>query len=139
MDGGTGDDLLVIGRFDPGPFGTPPPAIDGGAGFDTLAVNARTAFDLTGADGANLSGIEKIDMTDNPLGGTALTLDLASIVSLLAAADTLFVDGDAADSIIAGGAFANAGPLTRGGVTYNQWTLGDTNLLIDTDVGVTFV
>ena len=75
-----------------------------------------------------------------PLGaGTALTLDVGSLVSLLAAANTLFIDGNADDRIIATGAFANAGTSVRGGITYDRWTLGGANLLVHPDIGVTFV
>jgi hypothetical protein len=138
MYGGAGDDSLYLGRFNPGPAGGAPPVIDGGSGFDTLFVFQRPAFDLTGLDGRNLSGIEKIDATGGSPVGTEITLDAASVLRASAETESLFIAGDVTDRVTAHGAWVNTSTQEVDGVTYHAWALSGAAVLIDTDISVVF-
>lgn len=138
MFGGTGDDTLILGRFNPGPFDAAPPVIDGGRGFDTLNIALRPSFDITGVDGQNLSGIEKIDMTGGAPSGQELVLSMASLLGLSNTTNTLLVAGDAADHITAQGVWLAGGGQTIDGIQFNQWTSGNATLLAQSDMSVSF-
>jgi Ca2+-binding RTX toxin-like protein len=139
MSGGSGDDTLILGRFNPGPFDAPPPTVDGGIGFDTLNITARPSFDITGNDGQNLGGIEKIDMTGGAPVGQQLVLSMASLLGLSNTSDTLFVTGDASDHVSAQGTWLASSAQTIDGLVYNSWISGGATLLVQNDISVTFV
>src|SRR6185369_6999965 len=120
MFGGAGDDTLILGRFNQGATGAPPPIVNGGDGFDTLNTSLRPVFDLTGNDAQNLSGIEKIDMTGGNPTGQQVVLNMAALLGLSNTTDTLFVTGDAGDSILAQGSWLAAPAQTISGLVFNE-------------------
>jgi hypothetical protein len=63
-------------------------------------------------------------------------LDMAALLGLSFTTDGLFVTGDAGDSVTAEGAWLASGTQTVDGLVYNQWTLSNATLLIESDVAV---
>ena len=103
---GEGDDQIGLGQVDSSEIGR----IDGGAGLDTLFLNADqlgqlNTLDLTKIPG-RITGIEVIDL--GTLNG--LTFDVPSLITLTGAANTLIVKGTQ----------AQAKPKLS--LTYNGWS-----------------
>ena len=133
MDGGNGDDTLILGRFNPG-VPSVQPNLQGGAGFDTLNISIRPSFDLTGADAQNVGGIERIDLTGGAPTGQDLILNMASLLNLSNTTDTLRVDGDVGDRVTAQGAWFASSTQTIDGILYNQWISSSASLLVESDL-----
>jgi hypothetical protein len=137
LQGEIGDDTLVLQSLAAG-------SADGGAGIDSVNLDAiGTEIDLTNGQGANLKGIEVID-----LGGSnanAVTLDLAAVHALTSSNDspfgpnTLLLKGDAGDALQ-----LDAGWDFRGNIpdpfgtsgSYAGYRNGDAILLVEMDIDV---
>lgn len=123
--GGEGDDRLTVASLD---F----QRIDGGSGFDTLAL-AGTGFKLDldlAAFRNRLSGTERIDLTGN--GDNTLTLPKRDVLNLSDTSNTLRVDGDAGDHYdFSDGGWKQGEDVTLVGVLYHRFDKGAATLLLD--------
>jgi Ca2+-binding RTX toxin-like protein len=133
MDGGDGDDVLAFDRGGVGGGHT----FEGGAGQDTFNIGTLDHLDLTAANAPAITGIERIDMT--PIAatdvGSALTVDHDSVVALSNDTDTLIVDGDANDRVIALGDWTANGTESIGEETYARFDLDGATLLVNEEIG----
>jgi Ca2+-binding RTX toxin-like protein len=134
MDGGDGDDLLVGGMTD---------TIDGGAGFDTFRlednIGTGSTLDLSAMnDAGRITGIERIDITGDADDASTLTLRAEDVFEV--SGGSLYIDGDAGDSVttIGAGWTQEAGDVNFDGQTYHHYTaLYDAqtvNLYVETGV-----
>ncbi len=136
MHGGDGDDVFVAP--DTG-FGR----IDGGGGIDTVRFDGG-GFDVTGLRGDQLSGVERIDIAGT--GNNTLTLDgdfalgaTGGINALTGQSNSLLIDGDTDDTVVAQDSWSNTGSVTIGGNGYSVFE-SDANgvqIFVDADVAVT--
>jgi len=110
-------------------------SIDGGGGFDILLLDSGIDLDFTNAATPSVENIERVDLGDEN-GANALTLSEQAVMDLTDADNRLQIHGDAEDTVSALGA-TSMGITDIGGVSYNQYTLGSTTLLIDDDITVT--
>ena len=119
MSGGNGDDTFVFDLADA--------SVSGGAGFDTLLINAPVVNFTTIGDSV-YTGIESIDMRDdNPAVNftTTLTLNVSDVLALSDTTDELWVRGDFADDVVLQGGVWDVGVVTNvGGVIYHDYTSG---------------
>ncbi len=91
MYGGQGDDTLRISDLT---FRR----VDGGTGLDTLALaGTGITLDLTAIADTRLKGIEVVDLTGN--GNNALKVTAREVLGLSDTGNTLFVVGNAGDSV----------------------------------------
>jgi Ca2+-binding RTX toxin-like protein len=118
MDGGDGDDLLVGGMTD---------TIDGGAGFDTFRlednIGTGSTLDLSAMnDAGRITGIERIDITGDADDASTLTLRAEDVFEV--SGGSLYIDGDAGDSVttIGAGWTQEAGDVSFDGQTYHHYT-----------------
>jgi hypothetical protein len=136
LRGGGGDDTLVYDAADR--------RIDGGAGSDTLRfAGAGQALNLTalaaaksqGTQTLGITNIEHVDLTGT--GNNSLTLSVGDVLDLSSTSNTLFVRGNAGDSVVSTG-WDSATPTNSNvnvaGVIYNEYVLGQAHLLIETPV-----
>ena len=150
---GAGNDSIHLGVA--GVFGSPASEfikINGGSGFDTLALDGSgVTLDLTASGvSGRVQGIERIDLGG---GGNTLALDLRDVLNLSDTSNQLFVKGEAGDSVSSAGqgwlpeldGLGNQvqvqDPLDGLLATYNSYTPGGAayiqgmaNLLIDVDL-----
>jgi Ca2+-binding RTX toxin-like protein len=130
--GGTGDDLIRGGADD---------VVDGGSGFDTFRlednIGAGSIFDLSAMnDAGRITGIERIDITGGADDANTLTLRAEDVFEV--SGGSLYVDGDAGDSVTTSGAgwTQEAGDVSYGGQTYHHYTaqydLQAINLYVET-------
>ena len=130
---GAGDDLLVVAD-------TGFALIDGGSGFDTLALDGSGLhLDLTQSPPAEIAGIEAIDLTGS--GANSLTLSQLDVFDLTEERSNgtaiLRVTGDAGDGVtFAELGWANAGSLVEGGVTYGRYVLGNAEVRLEQGVAI---
>ena len=124
--GGAGDDRMVISdsSFQ---------RIDGGAGTDTLALDGS---DLT-LDIADVRGlvrnVEHIELTGS--GDNTLDVKLRDLVNLSDTSNRLIVTGNAGDQVISiDQDWTRGGTEVIDGTTFNTYTNGAAELLIDTQV-----
>ena len=138
IDGGDGDDLLVGGMTD---------TIDGGAGFDTFRLedNAGTGglLDLSALTGAGgVTNVEAVDISGDAADANTLTLKASDVLDSTGGADTLWVRGDANDTVTATDTgWTYVGVETGAdGQQYSHYSgyAGSTlaNLMIDVDITV---
>ena len=138
--GGAGNDTLHLGS--PGSFASAYLNIDGGSGFDVLALDGSAMrLDLT-ADGADrVHNIERIDLTGS--GDNTLVLDIRDLLNMDGNSNQLLVNGDSGDAVElkvdAGTSWTSGADQIIGGVTYHTYVQGIANLLVDQDVPVQFV
>ena len=126
LNGGSGDDLIVVSHAG---FA----AVDGGEGFDTLKLDGGFDLDFSILTGT-VSNIERIDMGSGDPGST-LTLTADAVTSLTDADNQLQISGDSFDTLNISGASAT-GQTTVGDITYNTYSFGINELLVETDVQV---
>ncbi|MAG98898.1 MAG: hypothetical protein CMM08_19670 [Rhodospirillaceae bacterium] len=112
--------------------------IDGGTGSDTLTLDgAGHSLDLTSTSNLKITSIEKIDITGS--GANTLTLKLADVLDIsdtISSSKTrLLVDGGADDTVVASDSWTAGSTTTVNSNTYNIYTSGNAQLLIDTDIG----
>ncbi|HEY9693822.1 MAG TPA: hypothetical protein V6D15_16575 [Oculatellaceae cyanobacterium] len=125
--GGAGDDILGISD-------TSFKRIDGGTGNDTLRVNASLiGLDLTSIANNLIMGIEQIDLTGT--GDNSLTFTKLDLQHLSDDGNQLIVLGNAGDTITSTGQSWIAGSTeTIGSNLYQSYTVGNSTLLVDTDI-----
>ncbi|WP_412072341.1 beta strand repeat-containing protein, partial [Pseudomonas fluorescens] len=127
LNGGTGDDYIVISDIN---F----TSVDGGDGFDTLALDGIN-IDFNNPGLGSVSNIEKIDLGSGDAGET-LTLTAAAVDSLTDLDNELYISGDVFDTLNVNGAVATGQQTTAGDTVYSHYTLGANELLVDTDLQV---
>jgi len=140
--GGAGNDLIVAGA-------DLPVLIDGGAGIDTVNLDALgAAIDLAGIASSRFTNIEKIDLSGTQ--ANVLSLDFQSLTDMAGTngnafgANMLLVKGDAGDSISLDGLWSKeasvADPFGESG-SYAVYQNGAFTVLVESDVAVlgTFV
>jgi Ca2+-binding RTX toxin-like protein len=129
LRGGAGDDVLSTNPYD---------RVDGGSGFDTLAIrytdnghwsNYNSHIDLTTTHADVFTGIERINMNSANRGHT-LILGEKELLALSSTTDTLIIDGSGRDVIDIRGEFTDLG--TDSG--YHRYQVGAAILLVDTDI-----
>jgi hypothetical protein len=107
--------------------------VDGGAGFDTLrVVGLNTNVDLTtlNAD-ARFRAFTNVEAMDfSALGDSVFTLSVGDLLRLTDARNSLRVDGDAGDAVVAGSGWTLAG--ASGG--YTTYTQGNATLVVETEM-----
>jgi Ca2+-binding RTX toxin-like protein len=118
MYGGAGDDLLVGGITD---------VVDGGDGFDTFRlednIGTGSSFDLSAMnDAGRITGIERIDITGDADDANTLTLRAEDVFEV--SGGSIYVDGDAGDSVTTMGAgwTQEAADVSHEGQTYHHYT-----------------
>ncbi|MBU4593999.1 MAG: hypothetical protein KKD96_05810, partial [Proteobacteria bacterium] len=127
IQGGTGDDLIHGGADD---------VVDGGEGFDTFRlednIGIGSTFDLSVMnDAGRITGIERIDITGDADDANTLTLRAEDVFEV--SGGSLYVDGDAGDSVttIGAGWTQEAGDVSFGGQTYHHYTSTYSSQTID--------
>ena len=85
--GGSGDDLIAFEAGD---------SVDGGAGNDTLTFGGAINLDFSDANMANISNIEKIDLS---AGDHEITLSLSDVLDMTDPAHNLVITGDTNDTL----------------------------------------
>ena len=137
ITGGAGNDRIVGDLADT--------LLDGGAGFDTLAVaGSGVTLDLTNfTQAAKVTGIEAIDLTGK--GNNTLVLDRLAVLAEVGAdgngVHVLKVDGNAGDTVsFTEAQWANAGAIVDGTVTYDRYVnvSGDAEVRVEQGVTVSF-
>ncbi|NLY28068.1 MAG: type I secretion C-terminal target domain-containing protein, partial [Alcaligenaceae bacterium] len=124
IDAGAGDDTIVI-------KGTDFTYIEGGTGFDTLALD--NGINLT--PGANISGIEQVSLGDDAAkSGSVLTLTESAVLSMTDdPSNTLIVAGDNSDQVVMmGGSFVSN--IVLDGVGYAKYVMGEATVLVDENI-----
>ena len=119
--GGAGDDTIVVSDLS---FAD----IDGGTGTDTLSFDgAALALDLTASLPAEITSIERIDLTGT--GDNSLTIDTLAVLDLVGDRSggnaILTIIGDMGDSVtFADAGWVAAGQVIDGADTFNVYTNG---------------
>ncbi len=110
LNGGAGDDVILFRSGDND-------SINGGTGSDTLKVIDAGVISFAGAD---IDNVERVDMNDDK--AQTLNLSVNDVLNLTDVDNTLFVDGDAKDSVNLSGLqkVEDAGNLTEHG--YDMYT-----------------
>ncbi|MBE0622901.1 MAG: FG-GAP repeat protein [Burkholderiales bacterium] len=127
FSGGAGDDTIHLGA--PGDSAIDFIKINGGSGFDTLVLDTSAAeLDLTVPGADRIHGIERIDLGG---GGNTLVLDIRDVLNLSDTSNQLFITGQAGDSVTSHGWTLAASGIVDHGITYDSYTQGIANLLID--------
>src|SRR5688572_523659 len=136
FQGGAGDDTVHHSTVD---FFM----VDGGSGFDTLALDGSdVVLDLTTLGDSRLRSIERIDLEGD--GNNALKLRALDVLNLSQVSNELLVQGDTGDIIdqgsgwilLASGGSNGDGTSTIDGQVYQIYTAGNAVLLVDTDLAV---
>ena len=128
VSGGSGDDRIELGdyRFE---------AIDGGTGFDVLAMATGTRnFSLSAMVAGNrIGGIDAIELRGNQ----NLAIDANSIARLADDKATLWVDATSTDGVHLAGSWTRDEDTSFGGVTYQTWIQGAFTVLVTGSTPVT--
>ncbi|MDD5358629.1 MAG: Ig-like domain-containing protein, partial [Sulfurovaceae bacterium] len=119
--GGAGNDTLIVDS-------SCIKSVQGGEGFDTLSFGCMTYLDTTGCCAPSITGIEKIDMTDNSWCGDTLIVDAASMDKMIDT-NVLYVQGNTNDRVVleSTGHFwdpkdwTSTGTNTVNGIVYNSY------------------
>jgi Ca2+-binding RTX toxin-like protein len=127
LDGGTGDDLLLGDAGHDLLIGGVTDTAHGGDGFDTFRlednIGTGSAFDLSAMnDAGRITGIERIDITGDADDANTLTLRAEDVFEV--SGGSLFIDGDAGDSVTTMGAgwTQEAADVSHEGQTYHHYT-----------------
>ena len=134
--GGAGNDTIHIGGTVPAtilPTNLGFRRIDGGGGFDTLALDgANVTLDLTTIANSRIQGIERIDLTGS--GNNGLIMSLQDVLTFSDSSNTLRIDGNVGDGIrVTDGIWRSDGVV--GG--YRTYVSGQARLEIATSVAWT--
>ena len=123
---GAGDDVIAISDLN---FNR----IKGGSGTDTLRVEGSGMFfDLRAITNNRIRGIEQIDLNDS--GSNALAFNKLDVLAL---SDTnqLVILGNTGDIVVSiGQGWQQNGMQTLNGNLYNEYAVGGSSLLIDSDI-----
>jgi hypothetical protein len=111
-------------------------SINGGSGFDTLALNgAVLSLDLTATGAVSLSSVERVDLRGT--GNNTITLNLANVTQadVIGSVHTLFITGDNGDAVNLvkpqNWAVESSLPTqTVNNIAYNVYHLDNTNDLL---------
>jgi len=134
--GGAGTDVLTVADLAYA-------SVDGGTGFDTLAIaGAGLTLDLTQIAAGRIASIEAIDLAGS--GANALRLDLQSVLDLSEVRTDgtafLHVSGDADDSVtFVGRSWTGLGSITEDGTTYDRYVSGNAEVRVEQGVQVDIV
>jgi len=106
---------------------------DGAGDADALTLGSGSiTLDLTAIDNANITDIERIDITGDS--DNTLVITAADVLDLSSTSDEVIVLGDSGDTVDASG-FADSGSdRTIDGQTYDVYTSGGATLIVDQDV-----
>ncbi len=131
--GGAGDDVLVFDAADL--------AIAGGrwfgqAGLDSVRMGQGQSLDLVALSDDAMTGVDVIDLS--AIGGNGVTIAATDIRAMSDAA-TLRITGDRADNVAALGNWSESGDVLIGAQLYHSLSADGVSLLIDTDIGLTFL
>jgi len=108
---------------------------DGAGDADTLTLGSGSiTLDFTAIDNANITDIERIDITGDS--NNALIITAADVLDLSSTSDEVIVLGDTGDTVDATG-FTNAGTRTVDGQDFNVFESAGATLLVDQDVTTT--
>ena len=135
LAGGAGADVLKGGAGNDNlKFDSADRLVDGGSGVDTLDfTGSGKSLDLTAIVDTRYTGIEIIDLTGS--GDNSLTLTMLDLLALSDSTNTLRVDGDTVDTVIAEGQGWLVGDVVNiGGTLYQGYLNGAATLLVDTDI-----
>ncbi len=102
--------------------------VDGGSGYDTVRIEASDFL----LENFLFSGVEAIDITAP--GENSVVIDSNYATNLSAHAETLRIDGDGDDQVLAEGGFVLTGTNTIDGALYDRYVLGQAVLLVDADI-----
>jgi hypothetical protein len=123
---GAGDDIIAISDLN---FNR----IKGGSDTDTLRVEGSGMFfDLSAMANNQITGIEQIDLNDS--GSNALAFNKLDVLAL---SDTnqLVILGNTGDIVVSiGQGWQQNGMQTLNGNLYNEYAVGGSSLLIDSDI-----
>ena len=112
--------------------------VDGGAGDDTLVIDGSGVnLDLATLGDGVITGIEEINLTGT--GDNSVTLNLADVLALSPTTNSLFLTGNAGDSVTSTGQgwVLQVGETeTEHGHSYDTYTSGLGTLLIDQEMTV---
>ncbi|MBO1517977.1 VWA domain-containing protein, partial [Psychrobacter halodurans] len=118
-------------------------SMDGGDGFDTLLINTVETIDFISFDSSKIDNMELIELGN---GVQSLTnLSTSDVINMTDSNDTLFVDGDTADSVqLSSNDWTNTNNTTiQNGNTYDIYSFSDSNgthnVMIDTDITTTII
>ncbi|MFG6666888.1 Ig-like domain-containing protein [Halomonas sp. HNIBRBA4712] len=122
---GTGDDVIVLRS-------TQFASIDGGDGFDIVALGTGINLNLTSSTIGEISNVERIALGRNN-GANTLRLGRQELIELTDDDNVLQVTGGGQDRVeLAGGSWSrSAGTQTVDGVVFNEYTNQDVILLIE--------
>ncbi|MFN3199692.1 MAG: IPT/TIG domain-containing protein [Bradymonadia bacterium] len=127
INGGRGEDTIIISD-------TAFRRVDGGPGLDTLRSAGGIALDLTQLNG-RVRNIERIDLT--AAGADRLVVDAPRIMRNTGGARTLWVTGNAEDTVVASGSGWVVGPLTTvDGLVWRRFDDGPVKLMVRGDANV---
>jgi len=131
--GDDGNDMLIFADAN---FGV----ADGGAGNDTLVIGGTLQdFNISGLVNEGVISLEVIDITG--AGPNTLTLgvtgaEAASNVVNLSDTETLRIDGDANDAVVAGDGWDETSPdVVISGQSYSVYTQDDATLQVSNAIG----
>ncbi|WP_310734336.1 Ig-like domain-containing protein [Ideonella livida] len=115
VSAGDGDDVLVYDAADV--------LVDGGAGNDRLIVTDAT-LDLTQIADTRVVNLEQIDLraASGATGANLVKLAEADVRALAGPNGTLWVHGDAGDSLALADLWTQGSTVVNGGVTYQTYT-----------------
>ena len=126
LRGGAGDDILEIND-------TTFRRIDGGSGTDKLELSGSGfALDTTTISNLKITGIEIIDLGS---GSDTLTLDVRDVLDISDTTNTLRITGVAGDTVaFSGTTFSQGSTQVVDGITFNIFSSGQAQVLIDQDI-----
>ncbi|HEY1385132.1 MAG TPA: hypothetical protein VGF43_16035, partial [Dongiaceae bacterium] len=129
--GGEGDDQIVVLSV---PDDLSTLTIDGGAGTDTLKLSTVTTFDFTLVSQTAIQNIETIDLTGS--GASKIIVSAQDVADLSSTSSSLFVLGNAGDSVTFTDNATYSGVTNVGGVDYKAYAYGSSTVYLDGVVGV---
>ncbi|MCT7986704.1 putative Ig domain-containing protein, partial [Laspinema sp. A4] len=120
--GGSGNHLIAIADSD---FRR----LEGGSGEDTLRLDGDNfAFDLRTVPDNRINDIEMIDLNG---GNNSLTLDQIHVLHLSDRRNRVIVTGEQTNTVTASGNWVSGGTEVIGNDTYNVYTSGQAQLLVE--------
>ncbi|QXO16443.1 beta strand repeat-containing protein [Vibrio ostreae] len=125
--GGAGDDLIWINSSN---F----VSIDGGTGQDVLLLDGGIDLEPGATGLGSINNIETVHMGEGDESST-LTLTEQAVIDMTDENNQLTIAGDSDDNVLALGASLE-GSVSMDGVSYNQYALGSTTLLVEDDVNI---